>query len=250
MTTKGISMNYQKHYNLLIERAKNRNLEGYKERHHIVPCCMGGTDERDNLVELTAEEHFVAHQLLVKMYPDHDGLKWAAVLMTGHSNGKRANNKLYGWLKRQCQKACKQRTGEKNGSYGRSWYVNPKTGHRSKYLPEEVPEGYIKGKSFSFCKNCGNLNKKYSHKTCSEECAKTLIKASRNSRKITYFNEEYARKTFNDYIENDYYKSVSHYAKESGYPYSHVSLTKLWKRFIPEEEYSKHITPYKGKMGP
>ena len=27
---------------------------------------MGGTDDEENLVELTPEEHYVAHQLLVK----------------------------------------------------------------------------------------------------------------------------------------------------------------------------------------
>ena len=52
-------MNYKRIHNNIIERAKNRTLKGYKERHHIVPRCMGGTDEPENLVELTPEEHFV-----------------------------------------------------------------------------------------------------------------------------------------------------------------------------------------------
>ena len=30
-------MNYQKIYSQIIERAKNRQLEGYKEKHHILP---------------------------------------------------------------------------------------------------------------------------------------------------------------------------------------------------------------------
>ena len=92
-------MNYQKHYDTLINRAKNRLLEGYSERHHIIPRCMGGTDEQDNLVALTAEEHYVAHQLLVKMYPDNDKLIYAAKMMTISASGHVRNNKLYGWLK-------------------------------------------------------------------------------------------------------------------------------------------------------
>ena len=31
-------MNYERIYNAIIERAKTRQLEGYKERHHIIPC--------------------------------------------------------------------------------------------------------------------------------------------------------------------------------------------------------------------
>ncbi|MGZ7204812.1 HNH endonuclease signature motif containing protein, partial [Streptococcus pyogenes] len=60
-------MDYQRHYNSLMDRAKYRNLNCYKELHHIIPRCMGGSDDKDNLVYLTAAEHFVAHQLLLKM---------------------------------------------------------------------------------------------------------------------------------------------------------------------------------------
>ena len=39
-------MNYTKIYNDLIERAKTRKLDGYKEVHHIIPRCMGGGNEK------------------------------------------------------------------------------------------------------------------------------------------------------------------------------------------------------------
>ena len=68
------------HYGRLIERAKTRQLTGYVEKHHVVPKCIGGTDEKSNLVKLTPEEHYVAHQLLVKIYPDNDSLVYAAVV--------------------------------------------------------------------------------------------------------------------------------------------------------------------------
>lgn len=65
-------MNYKKAYDKLMETRKNRPLkEGeYYERHHIVPECMGGTGKKHNMVSLTAREHYIAHWLLVKMYPD------------------------------------------------------------------------------------------------------------------------------------------------------------------------------------
>ena len=38
-------MNYQKIYDTLINRAKDRIYAGYTEKHHIIPRCMGGNDE-------------------------------------------------------------------------------------------------------------------------------------------------------------------------------------------------------------
>jgi hypothetical protein len=81
-------MNYQKIYNQIIERAKNRILEGYKEKHHIIPKCLGGSNNKSNLVKLTAREHFLCHCLLVEIYPDNKKLKYALCLM---NIGKRKN---------------------------------------------------------------------------------------------------------------------------------------------------------------
>ena len=98
-------MNYSLHYNRLIERSQSRTLSGYKERHHIVPRCLGGTDNKSNIALLTAEEHFVAHQLLVKMYPGNRDLVYATQLMTLHQTDRRVNNKLFGWLRRRMGEA-------------------------------------------------------------------------------------------------------------------------------------------------
>jgi hypothetical protein len=57
---------------------------------------MGGDNAKTNIVSLTAEEHYVAHQLLVKMYPGVPGLVVAAVRMARQCTG----NKAYGWLRR------------------------------------------------------------------------------------------------------------------------------------------------------
>jgi hypothetical protein len=95
-------MNYQRIYDSLINRAKERELEGYVERHHVVPRCIGGSDDEENIVSLTPEEHFVAHILLVKIHPEHPKLIFAANMMGLNSNGKRPNNrKIYGWLRRR-----------------------------------------------------------------------------------------------------------------------------------------------------
>ena len=95
-------MDYQKIYDNLIDRATRRISEGYVEKHHIVPRCLGGTDAKENIVSLYPEEHYLAHQLLVKIHPTHYGVLSAAMLMTKHSKtDKRMNNKLFGWLRKR-----------------------------------------------------------------------------------------------------------------------------------------------------
>jgi len=84
-------MNYQKIYNQIIERAKNRQLEGYKEKHHILPKCLGGNNDKDNLIELTAREHFLCHRLLCEIYPNNDKLWYALFLMSIGKNKHRVN---------------------------------------------------------------------------------------------------------------------------------------------------------------
>ncbi len=92
-------MNYKLHYDKIINRSHNRILEGYCERHHIIPRCMGGSDDIKNIAVLTAEEHYVAHQLLVKIYPEVPKLVYAARMMTVSSIKNKRSNKVYGWLK-------------------------------------------------------------------------------------------------------------------------------------------------------
>jgi hypothetical protein len=75
-------MNYQLIYTQLINRGKTRELTGYKECHHIIPKCIGGNDNPDNLVYLTAREHFIAHKLLCEIHPDSDKLLYAYLLST------------------------------------------------------------------------------------------------------------------------------------------------------------------------
>jgi|AntAceMinimDraft_13_1070369.scaffolds.fasta_scaffold37044_3 hypothetical protein len=62
-------MNYQRIYDALCKRGRERVLKEYTEKHHILPRCLGGSDSNDNLTKLTAREHYLAHYLLTKMCP-------------------------------------------------------------------------------------------------------------------------------------------------------------------------------------
>lgn len=80
-------MNYKKIYDNLIQRAKDRNIEeGFHESHHIIPKSIGGSDNENNLVKLTYREHYLAHKLLVEIYPQNKSLITALWLMTITTN--------------------------------------------------------------------------------------------------------------------------------------------------------------------
>lgn len=109
-------MNYNNIYNRLIEKAQLRQISnpiaGYKEKHHILPRCKGGTDDTHNLVALTPEEHYLAHLLLVKMYPGDISILWAVIRMTGSTDKLVRSNKLYGWTRRQFAEAMRKPKSE------------------------------------------------------------------------------------------------------------------------------------------
>ena len=105
---------YLKHYKLLCERGQSRGtkkeaLDFYTEAHHILPKCMGGSFDKSNMTLLTPEEHFVAHQLLVKIFPNNWRLSNAIIRMNHDSNMARVGNKIYGWLKRKISDDMKSR---------------------------------------------------------------------------------------------------------------------------------------------
>jgi len=91
-------MNHLKIYENIIYKAKiqsrkklRKNQEGYiyYEKHHIMPRCLGGKDEKENLVLLTAREHYICHKLLTYIYPNEYKLSVAFHYMT---HNKKYNN--------------------------------------------------------------------------------------------------------------------------------------------------------------
>lgn len=56
---------YFKWYLKIVENAKVRSVPiCYTERHHILPRCLGGSNNIENIVRLTAREHYICHHLL------------------------------------------------------------------------------------------------------------------------------------------------------------------------------------------
>jgi hypothetical protein len=61
-------MNYELIYNRFIDSRKPRDAGEtvYYEKHHIIPRSLGGSNDNENLIKLTAREHYFAHLLLAK----------------------------------------------------------------------------------------------------------------------------------------------------------------------------------------
>ncbi len=135
-------MDYQKIYNSLVERARTRIINEFTETHHVVPRCLGGSNEKTNLVELTPEEHYVAHQLLVKLNPSNHALAKAAAMMIPN----RPSNKMYGWVRRRFAIAKSiEQSGKGNSQFGSRWAHNPLT-KENKKIRGPLQEGWEYGK--------------------------------------------------------------------------------------------------------
>ena len=68
----------QKQYDLFINKCKEKELLGfskqiYTEVHHIIPECMGGKTIKSNLCRMTIEDPTIAHLLLTRAHPPHEG---------------------------------------------------------------------------------------------------------------------------------------------------------------------------------
>ena len=86
-----IKNKYTRIYYQIVERARTRALEEYQEKHHIIPRSFyikksktrwldGNPDTSDNLVYLTAREHFICHLLLIKMTDEKGKYKMSFAL--------------------------------------------------------------------------------------------------------------------------------------------------------------------------
>ena len=72
------NLTYREFINNILETRGRFNCgEAYYERHHIIPKCVGGTDNKDNLIDLYAAEHFKAHRLLALENSDNEKLVYA-----------------------------------------------------------------------------------------------------------------------------------------------------------------------------
>jgi hypothetical protein len=120
-------MNYSKIYYRIIQNRKDNPANGYVERHHIVPKSLGGNDHPDNLVDLTAREHFICHMLLTKMYsegtpPHYKMVKAFFMMLTCRSENQDRflSSKKYELIRIRFSEAQSiSQSGSKNSQFGK-----------------------------------------------------------------------------------------------------------------------------------
>lgn len=114
-------MSYEEFINNILETRGRFNCgEEYYERHHILPKCLGGTNDEDNLIDLFAREHFIAHKLLALENPENTSLQFALWALAGMANKKYSSLELC--TSEEFEEARKRRNlamcGENNPMYG------------------------------------------------------------------------------------------------------------------------------------
>jgi len=183
-------MDYRKIHDQIIDRAAIRDVNGYTEKHHITPKCMGGDDKPDNLVKLYAREHFLIHWLLHEMYPQNTDLKYAFWSMCRSSNNQERyvpSSRVYEYAKHQMlevwqkfKPSDKQITSIKKRLTGTKWFHKPDGSHLRAFPNDNriKEEGWLigrfGGKKLSHKANKSKLEKyqgKKSAKTSNKRCS-------------------------------------------------------------------------------
>lgn len=128
-------MNYKKVYdNIIQNRLENPLTDSkYGENHHIIPKSLGGSDCSNNIVRLTAREHFICHALLAEMYdketPEWYKMNHAFMMMkcesTTQCGNRYFNSRLYELKRKDFSLSMSYaQTGKNNSQYGKVWIHN------------------------------------------------------------------------------------------------------------------------------
>lgn len=131
------------YFDIIVNRLKNPLPKGeYGEKHHIYPKSCGGSNDKNNLVKLTPEEHYRCHLLLTKIFSDepenYRKMVYAWGLMSNRDTKQSAEE--YGALKRAYAKAVSE------DRKGKSSWLKGK--HISETQKQQISET-LKGHSVS-----------------------------------------------------------------------------------------------------
>jgi hypothetical protein len=117
---------YTNWYYDIIKKAKGQPRKKgngiYYEKHHIIPKSIGGNDDKNNLVLLTAKEHYMCHLLLPKMCVVNEhkvSMSRAFFYMSNGMVKERYTSKIYDYVKKSNAKIISEAlSGENCYMYG------------------------------------------------------------------------------------------------------------------------------------
>ena len=241
-------MDYKAVYYRIIEKAKketelgNRKI-GYYEKHHILPKSLGGSNNKENLVRLTAREHFICHWLLVKMYDKGtiERNKMLCALWRMNNNGSKyheihyINSRAYEALRIEFAKTVSERTslsqkGRNNSQFGTKWYTNRNTGESKKFKEKPIEDFWVEGR---------NLFHGESYK---------VIKSTFTIERY-YKSLQKSRELWDKYHSGNYYK-LEDFADELGILKNAIYLR--FKKYIPifkSDKKRRHFSSNKELVG-
>ena len=152
-------MDHQRIYDSIIEKAKSEDRKKkcgtYYEKHHILPKCLGGIDNKENLVLLTAKEHFVCHKLLTYIYKNNRKIACAYHKMIyGNSNKCNKSSRDYAYArelisktpvpKETCKKISKGNKGKIRTEEHKINYKKPKSEEHKQNMRKPKSEEHKK----------------------------------------------------------------------------------------------------------
>lgn len=212
-------------------------VEGYSELHHILPRSLGGDDTKQNLVRLTAREHFICHLLLVRIHKELPGYykmvkAFFMMLVCKSSNQERhISSRDYSKIRETFSKLrSAEQSGHGNSQYGKQtyWMFHEMFGRRRvdrTLLEDYIHQGWYYGSFFKYEK----LKKNRVYK---------IDLGTRNT-DITTREEK-------ETILTQWYRiyetvGFDKFCAQTGYSKSKPNLVQLFSRYVSE------FTPQNGK---
>ena len=148
---------YTKWYNNICKRGQTRVIEGYTEKHHIIPesfysirkrkgpsgWIIGDSDAIENITHLTDREHELAHYLLTKIHKDNKQAYFKVLkayemrsMVNTRQEGKRyfSSRRLAGVRAERAKLQSESMKGEGNPNYGKKWTDEQKEEQRQKVI--------------------------------------------------------------------------------------------------------------------
>lgn len=169
-------------YYKIINNAKQRILVSGKNKHHIVPRCMGGNNDSSNLVDLTYREHFICHRLLIKIVDSQFKSKMVYAAWqqsrSAKSNGTLITSRTFAKLKEELSQSY---TGRKRIPFSEEWKNNmseSKKGNKNYMFNKRHTTDSIEKMSANRIGKCVGKDNPFFNKTHSPEVIANIVKSN------------------------------------------------------------------------